>query len=90
MGLLGFELELYPVVEKIWGFMAKIVHRAISNMRSLGLNKQLEYMWCSSSTRPGDRLALDKVLLLPTSTLNLFVYVAHSIQYAIMCVVTIQ
>jgi hypothetical protein len=74
--------------------MAKIVHRAILNMRSLGLNKQLEYMWCSSSTRSGDRFALDKVLLLPTSTLNLFVYVAHSIQYAtlyaIMGVVTIQ
>ncbi len=78
MGLLGFELELQnPVVEKIWGFMAKIVHRAILDMRSLGLNKQLESMWCSSSTGPGDRLALDEILHLPTSTPSFILFMLH-------------
>jgi hypothetical protein len=77
LGLLGFELELYPMVEKIWGFMAKIVHRAISDMRSLGLNKQLEYMWCSFSIRLGDRLALDEVLLLPTNTPSFILFMLH-------------
>ncbi len=76
-GLLGFELELYPMVEKIWGFMAKIVHRAISYMRSLGLNKQLEYMWCSPSTNLGDRLALDEVLFFPTSTPSFILFMLH-------------
>jgi hypothetical protein len=60
------------MVEKIWGFMAKIVHRAISYMRSLGLNKQLEYMWCSSSTKLGDRLALDEVFFFQLILLALF------------------
>jgi hypothetical protein len=40
LGLLGFELELQNlVVEKIQGFMARIVHRAIIDMCSLRLNK---------------------------------------------------
>ncbi len=40
LGLLGFELELENlVVEKIHGFMGRIVHRTITYMCSLGLNK---------------------------------------------------
>jgi len=65
------------MVEKIWGFMAKIVHRAISGMRSLGLNNQLEYMWCSSSIGLGDRHALDEVLHLPTSTRSFILFMLH-------------
>jgi hypothetical protein len=54
LGLLGFELELQkPMVEKIWGFMARSVHRTILDMRSLRRSKQLEDVWCSSSIRPG-------------------------------------
>ncbi len=30
------------MVEKIWGFMARNVHKAILDMHDLGLNKQLE------------------------------------------------
>jgi len=40
LGLLGFELELQnPVVEKIWEFTARIAHKAILNIRNLGLSK---------------------------------------------------
>jgi len=40
LGLLGFELELQNlVVEKIWGFTARIAHKTISNIRNLGLSK---------------------------------------------------
>jgi hypothetical protein len=78
LGLLGFELELQnPMVEKIWGLMAKIAHRAILDMHSLGVNKQLEYMWCSSSTRRGDRLALKEVLHLPTNTPSFILFMLH-------------
>jgi len=42
--------------------MARIVHKAISDMCSLGLNKKSKDMWCSSSTRQGDMLTLDEVL----------------------------
>jgi len=57
--------------------MAKIVHRAILGMRSLGLNNQLEYMWCGSSIGPGDRHALDEVLHLPTSSCSFILFMLH-------------
>jgi hypothetical protein len=63
LDLLGFELELQnPMIEKIQRFMAKIVHKTILNMRNFRLNKQLEDMWCSSSTRLSDRPTLNEVL----------------------------
>jgi len=73
------------MVEKIWGFMARNVHRAILDMHDLGLNKQLENMWCSSSTGPGDRPTLNKILHLHTSTPSFILFLLHnSIQYAIV------
>jgi hypothetical protein len=45
LGLLGFELELQNlVIEKIQKFMARIAHKIILDMRSLGLNKQSKDM----------------------------------------------
>jgi hypothetical protein len=86
LGLLGFELELQIlVVEKIWGFMAKIVHRVISDMCNLGLSNQLEDMWCGYSIGLGDRPALNEVLHLPTNIPSFILSLLHnSIQYATM------
>jgi hypothetical protein len=86
LGLLGFELELQNlVVEKIWGFMARIAHRTILNMCNFGLSKQLEDMWCGSSIRLRDKPALNEVLYLPTSTPSFILFLLHnSIQYATM------
>jgi hypothetical protein len=50
-----------PVIEKIWAFMSKIAHRAISDIHNLGMTKELEDMWCSSIASADDKPRLEQV-----------------------------
>lgn len=62
LGLLGYDLGVQnPVIEKIWAFMSKIAHRAISVMHNLGMTKELEDMWCSSIVSADDKPCLEQV-----------------------------
>lgn len=62
LGLLGFDLGLQnPAIEKIWAFMSKVAHRAISDIHNLGMTKELEDMWCSSIASADNKPRLELV-----------------------------
>jgi hypothetical protein len=62
LGLLGFYLQQQgPIIEKILGFMSKIVHKAISDMQEVGMTSELKAMWCALTDGHDDKNHLEQV-----------------------------
>jgi hypothetical protein len=56
LGFLEFDIQQQePVVEKVLGFMSKIVHRIISDMQEVGMTLELKAMWCVFTDGHDDR-----------------------------------
>ncbi len=65
LGLIGFDKKHHHlVIKKIKALISKICHRTITNIQLVGMQKELEDMWCNESTTNDERNLLKHVLVL--------------------------